>query len=267
MMTNNKMKKIVKVSLIVAASAIMGGSVYAQKTEVEKEAEDEIKFNIGEDELYNRKREAFANPKKDNPELPNVLLMGDSISIGYTPYVRRALKKSVDVYRVPSNSRNSSFGLQKLDGWLKKKPGKWDIIHFNWGLWDLCYRHPKSKVQGQRDKVNGKLTATTEQYRANMEKIVARLKETGATLIWCNTTPVPAGEAGRKLGDDLIYNTIAKEIMEKNGVIINDLHSHALLKLPAIMTKPGDVHFTEEGNAHLARKVIKVIKANLPKKK
>ena len=60
MMTNNKMKKIVKVSLIVAASAIMGGSVYAQKTEVEKEAEDEIKFNIGEDELYNRKREAFA---------------------------------------------------------------------------------------------------------------------------------------------------------------------------------------------------------------
>ena len=261
------MNKIIKASLLLGASAMMTISLYAQEAEVEKEAEEEIQFKIGEDELYNHKKEAFANPKKDNPNLPNVLIIGDSISIGYTPYVRGNLKEKVDIYRVPSNARNSSFGLQKLDNWLKKKPGKWDVIHFNWGLWDLCYRHPKSKVQGQRDKVNGKLTATTEQYRANMEKIVARLKETGATLIWCNTTPVPAGEAGRKLGDDLIYNTIAKEIMEKNGVIINDLHSHALLKLPAIMTKPGDVHFTEEGNAHLARQVIKVIKANLPKKK
>ena len=55
--------------------------------------------------------------------------------------------------------------------------------------------------------------------------------------------------------------------MEKNGIIINDLHAHALLKLPAIMDNPGDVHFNEDGNAHLARKVIKEIKANLPSKK
>ena len=59
----------------------------ADGTEADNSAKNEALAS--EDELYNRKREAFANPKVDNPDLPNVLLIGDSISIGYTPYVRR----------------------------------------------------------------------------------------------------------------------------------------------------------------------------------
>ena len=218
-----------------------------------------------EDELYNRKREAFANPKVDNPDLPNVLLIGDSISIGYTPYVRMKLAGKADVYRIKGNAKTSSYGVENLDAWLKKKPAKWDVIHFNWGLWDLCYRHPKSKVQGHRDKVNGTLAITLEQYKANMEKNVARMKETGAKLIWCATTPVPEKEAGRKLGDDLKYNQIAEKIMKANGVAINNLHSHALLKLPEIMAKEGDVHFNEPGYRHLADKVVAEILSSLEK--
>lgn len=219
----------------------------------------------GEAEPVVRKRGAFANPKTDNPDLPNVLLIGDSISIGYTPYVRGLLKDKADVYRIPTNGKNSSHGVEKLDGWLKMKSLKWDVIHFNWGLWDLCYRNPKSKTQGNRDKVNGTLTATTEEYAKNMEKIVARLKKTGATLIWCATTPVPEGEAGRRLGDDIKYNKIAEKIMKANGVLINDLHSHALLKLPETQTKKGDVHFTGPGYQHLATKVASEISAALAK--
>ncbi|MDC0497352.1 acetylxylan esterase [bacterium] len=218
-----------------------------------------------EDELYEGRGSAFSNPKKDNPHLPNVLLIGDSISIGYTPYVRELMMGQADVYRIPSNTKYSAFGLENLDKWLAMTPAKWDVIHFNWGLWDLCYRHPKSKVQGKRDKVNGTLTATPEQYRATMEKIVARLKETDATLIWCATTPVPEGEVGRKLGDDLIYNRAAEDIMKANGVLVNDLHKHALLKLPAIMVREGDVHFTEEGYRHLAEKVAAEITTALDK--
>ena len=210
----------------------------------------------GEAELYNRKREAFANPKVDNPDLPNVLLIGDSISIGYTAYVRWQLAGKADVYRIKGNAKTSSYGVENLDKWLTRQPANWDVIHFNWGLWDLCYRHPKSKVQGHRDKVNGTLAITPEQYRANMEKNVARLKKTNAKLIWCTTTPVPEGEAGRKLGDDTIYNQIAAEIMEANEIQINDLHAHALLELPEIMAQKGDVHFNETGYQHLAEKVV-----------
>ncbi|MGE9269227.1 MAG: SGNH/GDSL hydrolase family protein, partial [Verrucomicrobiales bacterium] len=102
-----------------------------------------------------------------------------------------------------------------------------------------------------------------EEYRSYLEKIVARLKKTGATLIWCSTTPVPEHEAGRKLGDDLVYNGIAEEIMKKNDILINDLHAHALLRYAKIQVKKGDVHYTKEGSAYLADKVGREIEAAL----
>lgn len=207
---------------------------------------------------------AFKNPK-DHPDRPNVLLIGDSISNAYTVDVRKQLHGKADVFRIPGNGKNSAYGLKNLNKWLGKR--QWDVIHFNWGLWDLCYRNPESKEQGYRDKVNGTITATPEQYRANMEKIVTRLKRTDATLIWCNTTPVPEFEAGRKLGDDLIYNGIAEAIMLDNDVLINDLHAHALLKYSEIQVKKGDVHYTKEGSAYLAEKVGQAIEAVLPKSK
>ncbi len=207
-----------------------------------------------QDELYTGKElsKAFANPK-DNPSRPNVLLIGDSISIGYTVEVRKLLKGKADVFRIPTNGKYASHGLQNIDKWLGQ--GKWDIIHFNWGLWDICYRNPKSKTQGHRDKVNGTLTATPEQYSESMQKIVSKLKKTNAKLIWCETTPVPAFEEGRKLGDEIKYNLIAEEIMKQNGIAINKLHAHALNKLPEIKKKKGDVHFTPAGYEYLAEKV------------
>lgn len=205
---------------------------------------------------------AFKNPK-DNPNLPNVLLIGDSISNAYTVDVRKLLHGKADVFRIPSNGKHTTFGLENLNKWLKMKPGKWDVIHFNWGLWDLCYRHPKARVQGHRDKVNGTLTTTPEQYRSNMERIVARMKETGATLVWCATTPVPEHEAGRKVEDGIIYNNIAAEIMTANGVRIDDLYSYALTGLPGIQNGKGNVHFTAEGSAFLAKKVALEISASL----
>lgn len=203
---------------------------------------------------------AFDNPE-DNPELPNILLIGDSISNAYTVDVRKLLRGKADVFRIPGNGKNSAYGLENLDTWIGDQ--KWDVIHFNWGLWDLCYRHPESKVQGHRDKVNGTITATPEEYRANMEKIVDRLKQIGAVLIWCTTTPVPEFEAGRKLGDDLIYNRIAEEIMTKNRILINDLHSHALRRMPEIQKSVGDVHFTPAGSRYLAEKVAAEIASAL----
>ncbi|MEO1528828.1 MAG: sulfatase-like hydrolase/transferase, partial [Planctomycetota bacterium] len=218
-----------------------------------------------EEELYLDRKQAYANPEKDNPHLPNVLLIGDSISIGYTAYVRRELSGTADVYRIPTNAKNSAYGLEHLDDWLEMNSLKWDVIHFNWGLWDLCYRHPESKVQGKRDKVMGTLTESLEGYRSNMKKIVARLKKTDATLIWCATTPVPEGEAGRKFGDDVKYNRVAAEIMKASEVKINDLHSHARLRLPETMVREGDVHFTEVGYIHLAGKVATEIASALTK--
>lgn len=215
-----------------------------------------------EKELFTGKefKNAFANPK-DHPARPNVLIIGDSISIGYTVPVRKLLKGKADVYRIPTNGKYASFGLKNLDKWIGNR--KWDVIHFNWGLWDICYRNPKSKNQGHRDKVNGSLTTTPEQYKKIMTEIILKLKGTNATLIWCSTTPVPEFEVGRRQGDEIAYNNIVKEIADKNGVIIDDLHSHALLKTPEIQINKGDVHFTKEGYLHLAEKVAQSIIAQI----
>ena len=50
-----------------------------------------------------------------------------------------------------------------------------------------------------------------EQYVANLKKIAKRLKQTGATVVWCETTPVPDGARGRVAGDEKRYNQAAAE--------------------------------------------------------
>ncbi len=219
-----------------------------------------------QDELYEggEYEDAYTNPE-DDPARPNVLLIGDSISIGYTVQVRRSLAGKADVFRIPENGRDTSHGLANLDDWVGTS--EWDVIHFNWGLWDICYRNPDSTNQGNRDKVNGTLTTTPEEYEAAMEQIVDRLKETGAALIWCATTPVPANELGRIEGDEIIYNGIAGAVMATRGVSTNDLHSYALLALPGIQKADGDVHFTDEGYVYLGEQVAQEIAAVLPEEK
>ncbi len=203
-------------------------------------------------------------PVTIDPALPNVLILGDSISIGYTPGVREELKAKANVIRPNANCGDTMIGLANIDKWLGD--GKWDVIHFNWGLWDLCYRHPESKEQGRRDKVNGTQSTSTADYEKNLETLVARLKQTGAVLIWAETTVVPEGEAGRFVGDDAKYNAVAARVMQKHGIRTDDLHALTKTFGPELFTKPGDVHYTPEGYAKIAKHVAAKVAEALPGK-
>ena len=185
--------------------------------------------------------------------LPKALLIGDSISNGYTPHVIAALKGKVEVKHHKGNAQHTGTGLKMLDKWIGKT--QWDVIHFNWGLWDLCYRHPESKVQGRRDKVRGTLTTHLEQYEKNLDQLVVRLKKTKAKLIWAHTTTVPKGEAGRKVGDDTKYNDAATRVMKKHGIVINDLNTLTDSFPAELFTASGNVHFRSEGSKKLGHAV------------
>ena len=198
---------------------------------------------------------------KPHADEPHVLLIGDSISIGYTPAVTRILADEAVVLHHKGNAQHTGTGLQKLDQWIGDT--KWDVIHFNWGLWDLCYRNPDSKAQGKRDKEKGTLTTTPEQYGKNLEELVKRLKKTKAKLIWAHTTVVPPGEVGRIEGDAAKYNAIASEIMKRHGIPINDLHTLSAGFPPELFVKPGDVHFTKAGSEKLAEQVADSVRAAL----
>jgi len=190
-------------------------------------------------------------------DLPKALLIGDSISIGYTPHVVTALKGKVEVIHHRGNAQHTGTGLKMLDRWVGKT--QWDVIHFNWGLWDLCYRHPQSKSQGRRDKKRGTLTTPLEQYEKNLDQLAARLKKTKAKLIWAHTSTVPEGEDGRKVGDDDKYNEVAARVMKKHGIRINDLNSLTDDFPPELFVKPGDVHYKSIGSKKIGQAVAKEI--------
>ncbi len=194
-------------------------------------------------------------------ELPNVLIIGDSISIGYTPYVIKALEGKANVVHNEGNAQHTGTGLQKLDKWLGNT--KWDVIHFNWGLWDLCYRSEQSKVYGNRDKINGTVTFTPEEYAKNLEKLVIRLQQTKAKLIFATITYIPKEEAGRFFGDDKRYNKVAVKIMKKHNIQINKLNAVSRRIHKKYKKEEGDVHFTAEGYELLAKEVTNKILANL----
>ena len=186
-------------------------------------------------------------------ELPKALLIGDSISLGYTPHVVAALKGKVEVKHHRGNAQHTGTGLNMLDRWIGET--KWDVIHFNWGLWDLCYRHPKSKEQGRRDKKRGMLTTSLEQYEKNLDQLAARLKKTKSKLVWAHITTVPKNEAGRKVGDDDKYNEAAARVMKKHGIEINDLNALTDSFPAELFSAPGNVHFKTEGSKELGQAV------------
>ncbi len=198
-------------------------------------------------------------PIKDDPNLPRVLLIGDSISIGYTLAVREKLSGKANVHRPPTNCGPTTRGLEQIDAWLGT--GKWDVIHFNWGLHDLKYMDSKGKLVAPE---KGKQQVPIEAYEKNMETLVKRLKKTGAKLIWCATTPVPEGSSGRVKGDAVRYNAAALRVMKKHGVAVNDLHAFALPRLKKIQ-RPRNVHFSAEGSGALADQVVACIQKALAK--
>ena len=172
------------------------------------------------------------------------------------------MKGKANVQRIRVNAGDTKRGLGSLENWLGNT--QWDVIHFNWGLHDLCYRHPGAKAYGNRDKVNGIQSIPLELYRQNLDELVLRLKKTGARLVWASTTVVPEGEAGRVVGDELRYNEAAAAIMKKHGVAVNDLHTLSASFSPEFFRKPGDVHYTPEGSARLADQVAQAIESVLP---
>lgn len=190
-----------------------------------------------------------------NRELPNVLIIGDSISIGYTKPLTKILKDKVVVVHNPGNAGPSSKGLANIDRWLGKT--EWDVIHFNHGLHDLKYVDKNGK--NSNTKKNAHVQVPLKDYRNNMESIVIRLKKTGAKLIFATTTPYPDGVKPLRIPEDVQkYNSAALEVMKKHGVPINDLHDFVLPKLKTLQ-KPRNVHFTPKGSTAMAKEVARYI--------
>lgn len=186
--------------------------------------------------------------------LPNVLLIGDSISIGYTLPVREQLAAKANVFRPQINCGPTSRGIEHLDEWLGDQ--NWSVIHFNFGLHDLKYIDAEGGMANPPE--SGTQNIPLDEYERNLTQIVLRLADTGAHLIWCSTTPVPEGSSGRIKGDADRYNEAASRVASAQSLEVNDLYSFAYTRLDSIQ-KPANVHFTDDGSAILAAQVVSSI--------
>jgi lysophospholipase L1-like esterase len=180
---------------------------------------------------------------QDDPKLPRVLLIGDSVSRGYTQAVRKALAGKANVHRAPENCGPTANGLKKIEVWLGD--GKWDVIHFNFGIHDRATPLPD--------------------YTQRLEQLTERMKKTGAKLIWATTTPIPDDAAKKQSAASIIeHNQAAAEVMKKQGVAVDDLFT-AITPHLAKLQNPNDVHFNAEGYDFLGQQVAASLEAALKK--
>lgn len=222
--------------------------------------------------VQSAKKSAAASKKKTRPQfvppvvdpnLPNVLLIGDSISIGYHLAVRDLLDGQANVFRPPTNCGPTTNGVKSIEQWIGDR--KWDVIHFNFGLHDLKYMGPKGSNLADPDSAGSHQQVPIDEYKKNLTMIAKRIKATGAEVIWRETTPVPKGSKGRVPGDSDRYNQAAAEVIAKVGGFTTDpmfqfATDNAQHQLPA------NVHYTAGGSKilgqHVAKQVADALKQN-----
>ena len=188
--------------------------------------------------------------------LPKVVLVGDSIRMGYAPLVAKRLDGKAVVISAKPNGEDSGNVLRNLDEWvIKEKP---DIVHINAGLHDLKLTDKSYQV-------------AMADYEKNLRTILERIrKDTKAKVIFATTTPIlDDRHAKRKVGFDrfeadvLKYNVAAVAVMKQAAVPINDLHSVVEGGGREKLMLADGTHYTEEGYEVLAAAVSESILRSL----
>jgi len=173
---------------------------------------------------------------------PIALLIGDSICMGYRPFVKQKLEDKVKVIGIDDNGGDSENILKHFDEWIINRNA--DLIYFNCGLHDLKINRKTNKYQQPIDI-----------YKSNLQKIVQRLKEeTSAKLVWATITPVidekhnAVKDFNRHQKDVEAYNQVASEIMAEAEIAVDDLYSVIINdNIEACLLSDG-VHLSEHGN-------------------
>ncbi len=185
-------------------------------------------------------------PEKPVAGLPNVLLVGDSITRGYYPAVASDLEGVANVYLFASSTCSGDPRLPgQLSDYFKMMGVHFAAIHFNNGMHGWGY--------------------SEKQYAAGLPEMIAALR-TGAPdakLIWANTTPVlhdaASGATNARIEE---RNRLAVELMKRDDIPIDDQHA---LMLKHQDLHDGDVHFTKEGYAVQAEQAEAMIRVALGK--
>ena len=198
-----------------------------------------------------------ANAQPPKQELPRVLLIGDSIRLGYAPLVAKKLAGKAEIISPESTGMDMPGTLKQLDKWLADhKPL---IVHFNCGLHDLKVSKKTQAFQVPPD-----------QYEANLKQIVATIQKSTPHVVFANTTPIiDDRHAARKADFDRFdkdvkaYNQRAVKVMTELGVPVDDLNRIVIDGGENDLLGKDGTHYTPAGYERLANAVADSISRQL----
>ncbi|GHU50477.1 hypothetical protein AGMMS49975_01600 [Clostridia bacterium] len=188
--------------------------------------------------------------------MKKVLLLGDSIRMGYEDYVREILKDKAEVVSSEENGRFAAYTLWQANQLLKLH--KYDVVHWNNGYWDMNIEAPMTEG-----------IHPVGEYTYFLKRILKEIRRNGAKVVFATTTPIlekgnamDTSGAGVALNFNnewvLEYNEAAKKLMAEENVPVNDLY--ALCAKDKNYYKCSDLlHLTEEGSKKCAEEVARQI--------
>ncbi|MBT3268633.1 hypothetical protein HN371_15870 [Candidatus Poribacteria bacterium] len=185
---------------------------------------------------------------------PRVLLIGDSIRMGYAPGVRERLMGRAEIAEIPQNGGDSANLLAKLPAWLGYVADDPPVVAYvNCGLHDI------KRAYGSDARQVGLL-----EYGPNVRSILAMLVEQmGGAVVWAATTPVVYERHHARKGFDrfdadvLEYNSAASAIASELDVAVHDLYRAVSDGGVVDCVGEDGVHMTDRGNTLLADHVAK----------
>lgn len=192
--------------------------------------------------------------------MKKVLLLGDSIRMGYQKLVKDSLQNECEVFFDKENGRFSVFTLDQAIQMFNTH-GPFDVVHWNNGYWDMDVEGPL-----------GEPLVPVEDYARFLRRIIRTCRAYGAQVIFATTTPIfEDGESADihtgvnlrfKNEWVLQYNAAAKAVMEEEGVPVNDLYS-LCLQGEGYYKCPDRLHLTAEGYQKCAQQVCEYIRKYL----
>lgn len=190
--------------------------------------------------------------------MKRVVLIGDSIRMGYEATVRSALEGAAEIWTPgQENGGTSRNVLARLEEWVVgQRP---DIVHVNAGLHDLA-----------RDPGQPGPRVELAEYPSNVRAILKGIRErTKARVVWALSTPVNQQWHHQDRGFDrheadvTAYNAAAAGVCRELGVPVNDLYGLVMAAGRDQLLQKDGVHFKPEGYALLGCGVANVIRALL----
>lgn len=168
-------------------------------------------------------------PPHPDPKLPNVLLLGDSITRNYFPQVTKDLQGVANVYLMASSTSVGDPRLpHQIAEFAKLEDVHFRVVHFNNGMHGWGY--------------------TEAQFKAEFPRLIAAARTLvgkDGSLVWANITPVKDDATSGATNPRIdARNAIALDLVQAKDIPVDDQHA---LMMKHLDLYDDSVHFNPAG--------------------